>query len=65
MEHPFILSCESTVDLPYAYVTGRDIPVLFYTYQVEGTTYTDDMGRDPKALPHFRRAPEKGGRPPY
>lgn len=53
MEHPFILSCESTVDLPYAYVTGRDIPVLFYTYQVEGTTYTDDMGRDPKALPHF------------
>ena len=53
MEHPFILSCESTVDLPYAYVTGRDIPVLFYTYQAEETTYTDDMGRDPKALPHF------------
>ena len=49
----FILSCESTADLPYSYVAGRDIPVLFYTYTVGGKEYDDDMGRDPDALPRF------------
>lgn len=53
MDHPFILSCESTVDLPYAYAAGRDIPVLFYSYVVDGRVYPDDMGRDPRALPRF------------
>ena len=32
MAADFILSCESTVDLPFGYVRGRNIPVLFYTY---------------------------------
>ena len=32
----FILSCESTVDLPYKWVTDRNLPVLFYTYVVDG-----------------------------
>ena len=32
MERKFVLSCCSTVDLPYAYMTQRDIPVLFYHY---------------------------------
>ena len=32
MERKFILSCCSTVDLPYSYMEQRDIPVLFYTY---------------------------------
>ncbi len=49
----FQLSCESTVDLPYSYIHGRDIPVLFYNYTVDETPYIDDMGRDPKALPRF------------
>lgn len=53
MQDQFILSCESTVDLPYAYVDGRNIPVLFYSYTVDGQTYPDDMGRDPEALPRF------------
>lgn len=53
MEGQFILSCESTVDLPYSYVSGRDIPVLFYSYTVKGEEYPDDMGRDPEALPRF------------
>ena len=35
----FQLSCESTVDLPYSYIHGRDIPVLFYNYTVDGTQY--------------------------
>ena len=53
MSRQFILSCGSTVDLPYAYLESRDIPVIFYTYTVDGTEYTDDMGRDPSALPRF------------
>lgn len=49
----FILSCESTVDLPYSYVSSRDIPVMFYSYTVDGQEYPDDMGRNPEALPRF------------
>ena len=49
----FQLSCESTVDLPYSYVAGRNIPVLFYSYTVNDQVYEDDMGRDPNALPQF------------
>ena len=49
----FILSCESTVDLPFSYVDGRGIPVLFYSYRVDGEDYPDDMGRDPGALDRF------------
>lgn len=53
MSDKFILSCCSTVDLPYSYLESRHIPVLFYTYVVDGVTYDDDMGRDPQALPRF------------
>jgi DegV family protein with EDD domain len=53
MENKFILSCGSTVDLPYSYLAQRQIPVIFYTYVVDGQEYTDDMGRDPAALPRF------------
>ena len=49
----FILSCESTVDLPYSYVSGRNIPVIFYSYIVDGVSYVDDMGRNEDALPLF------------
>ena len=53
MNYPFQLSCESTVDLPYNYISGRDISVIFYTYIIDGKEYVDDMGRDPEALPNF------------
>lgn len=53
MEQAFILSCESTVDYSYDYVTSRGIPVLFYSYTVDGTDHIDDMGRDVQALPRF------------
>lgn len=53
MKPNFILSCESTVDLPYSYVNGRDIPIIFYSYMIDGTEYIDDMLRDPEALPMF------------
>lgn len=51
----FILSCESTVDLPYDYVSGRNIRVVFYTYTIDGEVFDDDMGRNPDALPQFYR----------
>jgi DegV family protein with EDD domain len=63
MAESFILSCESTGDLPYAYVSGRNMPVLFYTYTVDGQEYTDDMGRDPEALPKFYSFLEEGKLP--
>ena len=63
MADSFILSCESTVDLPYSYVSGRDIPVLFYSYLVDGKEYIDDMGRDPEALPHFYEMLKNGALP--
>ena len=59
-ERQFILSCESTVDLPYAYVAGRDIPILFYSYMIDGETFIDDMGRDPESIPAFYRRLEAG-----
>ena len=59
----FILSCGSTVDLPYSYCESRNIPVIFYTYVVEGTEYVDDMGRDPNALPRFYQMLAEGRLP--
>ncbi len=63
MEQKFILSCESTVDLPYSYVASRNIPVIFYTYTVDGVDYVDDMLRDPEALPKFYKMLEDGKLP--
>ena len=63
MSEPYILSCESTVDLPYAYVTGRHIPVAFYTYAVNGTVYEDNMERDPEAERYFYEQIDNGNIP--
>ena len=63
MSENFILSCESTVDLPYSYVSGRNMPVLFYSYLIDGQEFPDDMGRDPEALPRFYRFLEEGKMP--
>ena len=50
---PFILSCESTVDMPFAEIDARGIPVLFYSYTAGGEEYADDMERDPNAQERF------------
>lgn len=63
MNQSFILSCESTVDMPYSYMESRDIPVLFYYYNVDGTDYVDDMLRDPNALPNFYKMLDDGKLP--
>ena len=62
-ERKFILSCGSTVDMPYSYCESRDIPVAFYTYVVDGKEYVDDMLRDPDALPGFYRMLDAGALP--
>lgn len=53
MDAKFILSSESTVDLPYSYLESRNVPVLFYKYRIDDQEYVDDMGRDPEARPLF------------
>ena len=59
----FILSCESTVDLPYKKVADRNLPILFYTYVVDGVEYIDDMGKDPDSIPNFYRMLDEGKMP--
>lgn len=63
MAQTFILSCESTVDLPYSYIEGRGIPVLFYHYTANGQDYVDDMGRDPEGLTKFYARIAQGALP--
>lgn len=63
MSARFILSCESTIDLPYAYAQERDIPILFYAYSVDNQEYPDDMGRNPDALPRFYAQLQQGHLP--
>ncbi len=59
----FTLSCCSTTDVPYTRMEKRGIPVLFYTYLIDGQEFVDDMGRDPKALPEFYRKVVDGALP--
>lgn len=40
----FVLTCESTTDLPISYLTKRQISALPYTYFLDETEYVDDMG---------------------
>ncbi len=53
MNNGYILACESTVDLPYSYITSRDIAVNFYSYTIDGVSYEDNMSRDPNGLTDF------------
>ena len=59
----FVISCESTVDLPYSHICERNIPVIFYTYNVDGTDYEDDMGKNPDSLGNFYKMLGAGAKP--
>ncbi len=63
METKFQLSCESTVDMPYSYISGRDISIIFYTYLIDGVEYYDNMGKDPQAMPEFYKKLADGAMP--
>ena len=49
----FVISCESTVDLPWTYARERGISVLHYSYTAGGQSFPDDMGEDPQSLSRF------------
>lgn len=59
----FQLSCESTVDLSYEYVTKREISVLFYTYVINEKEYEDNMGRSKEDLNNFYQLLDDGALP--
>ncbi len=59
----YILSSESTIDLPYSYVNKRDISIIFYSYTVNQQIFVDDMGRDENALPNFYKMLDEGALP--
>ncbi len=63
MNNNFIISCESTVDMPYSYISGRGIPVLFYSYSVDGVEYEDDMCRTENGTEKFFSMISKGALP--
>ncbi len=63
MERKFIISCESTVDLPYSRMEKRGVPVLFYTYTVGDEVYEDNMGRDAEVQAVFYRQIKEGKLP--
>ena len=56
----FLLTCESTIDLPYSWAQERGIPVIFYTYMVNGEEKEDDMQRTPGASTAFWQMEEQG-----
>lgn len=63
MTENFILTCESTVNLPYAYIAKRNIPVLFYSYNIDGVDYEEDMFKSEKKLSEFYKKIENGALP--
>ena len=58
----FTLSCESTTDLTLKHFSKRDVPVLPYTYTVDGVEYVDDM-REGNGLAIFYSQLSAGKRP--
>lgn len=63
MAHNFILSAESTVDLPYSYMKERDVSILFYSYMMGGQEYEDVMLRDEGELDAFYARIDEGQMP--
>ena len=56
----YVISCESTVDMPYSYISKRNIPVIFYSYSINDKEYVDDMLRTPDAMSDFYRQIDDG-----
>ena len=58
----FTLSCESTTDLTLHHFNKRNIPVLPYTYTIDGQEFVDDM-REGNGLAQFYNQLTAGKRP--
>lgn len=59
----FILSCGSTVDLPYSYCVKRDLRIIFYSYFALDREYKDDMGKTPSASAQYYKMLDEGVMP--
>ena len=62
-ERKIIISCESTIDMPYAEMQARSIPVLFYKYTVGDAEFEDDMCRTEGFMDGFYKSLEAGDLP--
>ncbi len=51
MANPYIVSCESTADMPASFFEERNIPVVLFHFILNGKEYDDDMG---KTIPFSR-----------
>lgn len=58
----FILTCESTTDLPISYLAKRQISALPYTYCLDDVEYVDDMGEF-NGRTNFYKLLKQGKRP--
>jgi len=58
----FVLTCESTADLPIKYLAKRQIAALPYTYCIDDTEYVDDMGEF-NGRTNFYKMLKQGKRP--
>lgn len=56
MDNNYILSCESTIDLPYSYTKENNLSIIYYTYAIDGEEFIDDMGKNPDSLTNFYEA---------
>ena len=61
MANNFILSSESTIDLPITDVNERNIPIIHYAYTVDGMEYTDNM--DKASVAEFYEKINAGAKP--
>lgn len=59
----FLLSCESTVDMPYSHFANRNVEILFYTYEINGDIFEDDMCRHENAVGEFYEKLKNGALP--
>ena len=58
-----LLSCESTIDLPYTYAKERNLYLLHYTYSIDEIEYLDDMGKNNESLNLFYKSLNEGKLP--
>ena len=45
MENSYMITCSSTVDMPAAYLSQRQIPYAGFHFRMDGRDYDDDLGK--------------------
>ena len=59
----YILSAESTVDLPFKRMQEKGVSIIFYTYSIGTTVFEDDMSRTIGERADFYRKLKAGAKP--